>query len=183
MSTRGIMGFRLGGTDHGQYVHSDAYPDGLGADVVRGYREAIKLWGLDGLKERVRNLEIFTQDQKATKKQIEKLQKYSQVGVASGRLDDPYCLLHQCQGHLISTIESGAFLENIGFIHESLHCEWAYFINFDDMTFEVYKGFQESEHSKGRFAQGKSSSAGYYSCALVAEYALDDIPEDWIENV
>jgi hypothetical protein len=84
---------------------------------------------------------------------------------------------------LSKTIEANAMLaHDIDFMKQSLHCEWAYFVNIDAGTFEVYKGFQREPHQLGRFAD-ETQRSGYYPCALVAEFPLDDIPEDWIKRV
>lgn len=186
MGTRGVMGIRLDGRDFGSYCHSDAYPDGLGKDMIDGYRAALAEWGLDGIKQRVRALEVMSQDTKPTKKQKEKLAHLADTSVASGKLDNPYCLLRKSQGNFVETLKAGVILNAMSFIQASLHCEWAYFINLDAGTFEVYKGFQEKPHTKGRFsaAEPHNTAVGdYYPCALVAEFPLDDIPQDWIKRV
>jgi hypothetical protein len=183
MSTRGLMGFRIDGIDRASYNHSDSYPEGLGVGIIQGYNEAVKRWGLDEVKNRVRNLEVLNQDVKPTPEQIEKLKSFSNTNVSEMDLKDPYCLLHECQGDILKTLESGAILNGLGFIRESLFCEWAYFLNLDTMRLEIYRGFQRAPHEKGRFAQERGSNSEFYPCALIAEFALDDIPENWTDIV
>ena len=183
MGTRGMIGFRINGRDVAQYVHSDGYPTGLGKDVATALANAIATMGLDGLKQRLLGLEVLTQDSTPTTEQMKRLEPYADLSVSTGSLTDPYCLLRQCQGSLSKTIEANAMLaHNIDFMKQSLHCEWAYFVNIDAGTFEVYKGFQREPHQLGRFAD-ETQRSGYYPCALVAEFPLNDIPEDWIKRV
>jgi hypothetical protein len=113
---------------------------------------------------------------------MKRLEPYANLSVSERSLTDPYCLLHECQGNLLKTIEAGAILDQTSFIRHSVFCEWAYFINLDAGTFEVYKGFQKEAHQRGRFA-GAAGDGGYYPCALIAEFPLDNIPEDWMQRV
>lgn len=185
MGTRGLLGFHIDGQDIGSYNHWDSYPSGLGAKVVAEITEALK-GGIDAITDRVRGLEILKEHEKPTPEQIQRLKRYADCGVSNQSLQDSYCLLHNIQGSVIKILEAGAILENTEFIKDSLFCEWAYFINLDDETFEVYRGFQQDPAlQKGRFAgpARQSSSGGYYPCTLVAEYPLNDIPQDWVQRV
>lgn len=65
------------------------------------------------------------------------------------------------------------------FVADSLFCEWAYVIDFDAGTFEVYRGFQKSPPPKGeRFADIKSEEKGseYFPVALAKKYKLSKLP-------
>jgi hypothetical protein len=64
---------------------------------------------------------------------------------------------------------------NLDFIKDSLMCEWAYIVNLDTNKLEVYKGFQDKPHEKGRYAS-TAHREGYYPCALVAEFPLGRLP-------
>jgi len=183
MGTRGMLGFHINGQDVAQYVHYDAYPEELGKKIVEDVASAIATMGLDGLKKRLLELETLTQDAKPTPEQMKRLEPYADLSVSTGSLTDPYCLTRRCQGSLSTTIEANAMLaHDIDFMKQSLHCEWAYFVNIDAGTFEVYKGFQRKPHQLGRFAD-ETQRSGYYPCALVAEFPLGDIPGDWIKRV
>lgn len=183
MGTRGLLGFHIDGRDIGSYNHSDSYPSGLGATTVAEIIEAIKQFGLDGVRDRVRKLAILEEHKKPTPEQIDRLRQYADCGVSDRSLEDAYCLLHNLQGSILKILEAGAILENTGFVKDSLFCEWAYFINLDAETFEVYRGFQQDlALQKGRFAEPAGEN-GYYPCTLVAEYPLNDIPQDWVQRV
>ena len=71
------------------------------------------------------------------------------------------------------------FHDSASFMHNSLFCEWAYIINVDTEMLEIYKGFNQDEHSEGRYVlPGKEREwldEIYYGVALVKEIPLEDI--------
>lgn len=70
------------------------------------------------------------------------------------------------------------------FAADSLMCEWAYVIDFDKDTFEVYKGFNEEPlPASERFSTmpPKPSHNGqikYHPVKLVATFSLTDLPTE-----
>lgn len=67
------------------------------------------------------------------------------------------------------------------FAADSLLCEYAYVIDLDRRTFEVYEGFNEEPVSDGeRFAGviGDDVAEGYYPVRLLASFSVDDLPTD-----
>ncbi len=70
---------------------------------------------------------------------------------------------------------------SIGFAGDSLFCEYAYIIDLDKGTFEVYEGFNHGPVTEGRFISGDESlenTDGYGPVKLVKTYQLDNLPTD-----
>lgn len=183
MGTRGTFGFRLDQEDKLTYNHFDSYPDGLGNDVVEFIR-GVTDW--DAVKEQVRALEDVS-NRKPTLADVEACAEFTDLHVSKQSTEDWYCLLRQVQGDPAAILRVGRYLGGNGFINDSLFCEYGYIINLDEMTLELYEGFQEESHTKGRYAtyvpeKDGSNSDKYYACALVGTFPLDNIPEDWIKQ-
>lgn len=53
--------------------------------------------------------------------------------------------------------------------------EWGYVIDFDAETFEVYIGFQNEEHSRGRYAQAPHALP---PLKLIVSWFLDALPSE-----
>lgn len=62
------------------------------------------------------------------------------------------------------------FIDSKEFLSDSLFCEWAYIINFDEEVFEIYKGFNKDESAYGRYAKTKRDE--YADVRLVATVPL-----------
>ena len=69
----------------------------------------------------------------------------------------------------------------------SLFCEWAYVVDFDHRTFEVFQGFNKTpleENERFYFLSNKADpdpapfGARYYPVRLAATFDLDNLPED-----
>lgn len=74
----------------------------------------------------------------------------------------------------------GIGLKNsLDFAADSLFCEWAYVLDFDDGTFEVYKGFNGTpltEKDRFFFLEPKAKH-GYHPVRLRAVWSMDDLPQ------
>jgi hypothetical protein len=68
--------------------------------------------------------------------------------------------------------------DETAFAGDSLFCEWAYVVDLDAGTFEVFKGFNESPAPEGeRFAKApRDPGSSYYPVRLLAKWALSDLP-------
>jgi hypothetical protein len=66
--------------------------------------------------------------------------------------------------------------DEIGFIRDSLFCEWAYFYDKDKKIFEIWKGFQKIPDPDNPFGQERSED-GYYPCKRIFRGSINDISE------
>ena len=181
MGTRGTLGFRIDNEDKLTYNQFDSYLEGMGDAVVK-FIHSVKDW--DKVKEQVRALRNVSRNGKPTPEDIEACKEYTDLSVSDRSTEDWYCLLRDTQGNPEAILNCGLFEEQNTFIQDSLFCEFGYIINLDENTIEFYEGFQKSPHEFGRysdFVPGKGVE--YFACALIAEFPLNDIPEDWMEKV
>ena len=72
---------------------------------------------------------------------------------------------------------------DLNFAADSLFCEWAYVIDFDTRTFEVYEGFNQkplTESDRFFFLEEESKKdwreERYHPVKLVRSWSLDDLP-------
>lgn len=179
MGTRGLTGFVLDNQIKASYQQYDSYPDGVGVDVLafaRGIDDLVQL------RRQVSKLKVVPEQGKPTKAQRDALA--NRAGITAEEGSDWYWALRDTQGQPGRILESGYILDSADFGKDSLFCEWAYLINTDDSTLEVYKGFQEEPHSEGRWAlpEGVTPEPSYeggpiyYPVKLVATFRLASLP-------
>lgn len=184
MGTRGAIGFVVDGQEKLTYNHFDSYPEGLGIEVLTWLR------GLTGPKlgearDKAKALVLVDESAKPTPEQIEALKDYADTGVSTGQLDEWYVLLRNAQGNLQAYLDCGYMPDGHLFPIDSLFCEWAYVIDFDQAVFEVYKGFQKSQPTEGRWKNTEreiDSRTGqpqdYWPVQRIAVYSLERLPTD-----
>lgn len=192
MGTRGIFGVVVDGEVKASYNHFDSYPDGLGESIVNQVAFMLKEWGTEKMIEQARKLVLVNQETKPTIKQIKELKSFTDLKVHNQSTDDWYCVIRELQGNLTDTLVVGLMIEGgDGFALDSLFCEWGYLVNVDDGTLEVYRGFQQSPHNKGRFTlkEGErqpeddyKGEEAYYPIALIATFPLNNIPADFAQK-
>lgn len=83
--------------------------------------------------------------------------------------------------------KGGAKLQNdLSFVADSLMCEFAYVVNMDDETVEVYKGFNTTpleDSERFKYLNGKEAWDGtkYHPVSLVTEIPFNEFTEDAME--
>lgn len=78
-------------------------------------------------------------------------------------------------------ITSNCLEDYLTFAADSLFCEWAYVVDFDKRTFEVYKGFNKTaltECDRFYFLREYEDGNGYHGVKLAAAFDLDNLPTD-----
>lgn len=127
MSTRGALVFVAGGVEKITFNHFDSYPSGLGHNVAAFAAMMVKEDRVDEFREKAVKLKNPT-----------------------GR---PSQLHEEQQGKPELILNTGVHpLTDSTWMADSLFNEWSYVINWDLEVVEVYKGFQDEPHTKGRWA-------------------------------
>lgn len=174
MGTRGFISFVADGQVKSGYVHSDAYPDYLGANVLDWLRSADIVTATQAAKD----LRVVAPDSEPTGEDVERLARFHNPNVG-GRSSRPtwYQLLRETQGMPGLILDAGVIEDASSFPADSLFAEWGYVADFDTQVFEVYRGFQHEAHTDGRFASDTPDGNGYYPVRLVASWPFSALPD------
>jgi len=166
-----------------QYGQWDGYPEGQGVDILSFLRNA----DIEKFKNKVLLTTWLTEE--------ERQKRWDDLGVdtSSGWVNAEDSTRHKklypevsrdCGSDILELIYNadGLKLDNsINFAGNSLFCEWAYVIDLDKNTFEVYKGFNknllpETERFYG-FEQDEDAPE-YYPVKLLKTFPLDNLPTE-----
>lgn len=185
MGTRGALAFVIAGEEKVTYNHWDSYPDGLGADVLEWLRGALSNedpMREANLREAVAALSPVP-DRPPTHEEYDRLIKFSNPSVGGRDEKDAwYRLLRETQGDPAKILAAGLYEPKPDFPLDSLFCEWAYVVDFDFRTFEVYQGFRQSPPTRGRWVGKQSTedysavSREYYPVQRVRVWGFDRLP-------
>lgn len=185
MGTRNLIAVMVNGEYKvAQYGQWDGYPDGQGVTVLSFLR---KEENIHKLKEKLSNVRFLDEE-----KDKELIEEYDKAAEADTRTDEQKRWFKQflsrdvCAKILQNIIDSDdkeILLQNcIEFSGDSLFCEWAYVIDFDKNTLEVYRGFNKETilTEEDRFFEYDQDhphrTRKYYPVKLMKCYALDKLP-------
>lgn len=164
MGTRHLIGVVIDGDFKiAQYGQWDGYPSGQGDTVL----DFLAKRDLDDFKEKVRSLRWLTDEDI---KKVDDTPNWPQVF--------PH-LSRDAGAEILNMVADGkveAVQDNRDFAYESLFCEYAYIIDFDEGNLEVYTGFNKEVPTAGRWAGDDKQDGEYYAINLVATYSLSDLP-------
>lgn len=171
-----------------QYGQWDGYPEGQGVTCLNFLRDTLNE---EKFKEKLRKMKF------ASKDYINGI--YAAFGAKDGfiNIDGSHEVKKRFpQFHrdtaadileMIATMDIGPYLEDdINFAGDSLFCEWAYVIDLDKRTFEVYEGFNQkplTEEDRFFFLEEKSykehrDEDQYHPVKLVKSWSLDELPTE-----
>jgi hypothetical protein len=164
-----------------QYGQWDGYPEGQGKLVLNFLLTPENVKALESKLLKVRFIESEGRDKdfveeynknisgNKTPEQAQWFEKYKSRDIGAKILTNIST----------STDEEIILINNIDFAGDSLMCEWAYVIDLDKRTFEVYEGFNKVPISEDeRFASFKKEDGDYYQVKAVAEYSLESLPSE-----
>lgn len=179
MGTRHIVGVvKDGAWKIAQYGQWDGYPSGAGMGVLTFLHETNR----DAFAKKLDELSWITDEK------IEEINTKLQAQTVVLSRDYPE-LSRDTGCNILAMVrdsETPLVLRNESdFAADSLFCEWAYVIDLDKGTFEVFKGFNQSPlDPSDRFfyltekalADKNYRSEPYYPVRLVKSYPLDELP-------
>lgn len=181
MGTRGAIGYYKDGQIKATYNHFDSYPDALGQEMLKFARSKTPAQHAEAADR----LQMIDTNRKPTPEDVERWKPYTDLGVSRQSTDDWYCLMREAQGKMGVYVEMGQMPDGgADFMRDSLFCEYAYLVNCDEGTFEIYKGFQHEPPKRGVFAgdekfeaAGLNKETKYYPVELMKAFLLNDLPE------
>lgn len=167
-----------------QYGQWDGYPKGQGAAIL----EFLKSPKAERLKENLGNCTWITNTE------YEKLWKEFGVDGKQKWIDHDiyreFCNKHpelsrdtgaKILGIVAGTTDEIKLQNSLDFSQDSLFCEWAYVIDFDQNTFEIYRGFNDMplEESERFYIAGQNEDEnGMYPIKLVRSFDLSALPSE-----
>ena len=178
MGTRNLTAVKKGGQYKvAQYGQWDGYPSGQGSTILSF---------LHTLKDKA-NMDLFLAkiDQLtfATDADIESInQRIKSDNISDWSSVWPE-LSRDTGGEILSLIMQSEqplkLRDEIKFAADSLFCEYAYVVDFDTNTFEIFMGFnekplQEGDRFYGMTREGRQNE--YHPVRLVKSYQISDLP-------
>jgi hypothetical protein len=168
-----------------QYGQWDGYPEGQGLTILSFLEEKENMQKLKELLPKIR----FENEQDIK----EKTEFSKSIGAREGWVNISQSELYDQKYPLDSRNLGGAILEKLlehqneseivlvdseKFAADSLFCEWAYIIDLDNNTLEVYRGFNESRlTSKDRFYNLHKVHQQFYPIKILKTFSLDKLPD------
>lgn len=180
MGTRNLTAVMIDGEYKiAQYCQWDGYPDEQGAIIY----EFLKQADLELFKEKVRNLKFISKEEYAVLVDLHTDNGRITLGSENDRWwkeevphfdrDMGARVLQYVMDERTDTLQ-----DNINFAGDSLYCEWAYVVDFDKGTFEVFEGFNKTELSESeRFFFLQEKDEEYKPVRLIASFDLLALPE------
>ncbi len=192
MSTRGAV-YITKGKDilAGTYNHYDSYPDGLGLDILR----ILTKENIENIRNNISKVIMHTKDEILEKcfNSAGGKDEYSKSSIdMRNNIYRAVCEGMNIQEYdgesLIRMIVDGEVNEILGdttFVSDSVFCEYAYVIDLEKNTFEVYYGFNKHPldvNERFKYMEDiqpkENKTRRYYPCRLVVAFDLNNLPSE-----
>ena len=172
MGTRNLTCVKINGEYKvAQYGQWDGYPEGQGKTILAFLHQM----NTEHFKERIKACRW------ATDEEVDEIYKpYRECDEYGAFSKDYPNLTRDTGGEILAFIDGSEgevlLCNQLAFAADSLFCEWCYVIDFDENTFEVFKGFnQDALDEQQRFAY-LSTNKEYEPVRFVISYELNCLP-------
>lgn len=192
MGTRNLTCvFKDGEYKVAQYGQWDGYPSGVGADILTFLHEWVneleyELVNVEWITEAERNATWENYERDGDMVEMGEYEKWSEEYPELSR-DTGGKILARIREFSPSERKPKLKLENsLSFAADSLFCEWAYVVDYDKGTFEVYEGFnKEALTPMERFFEFDNPKEEYRPVKLKKAYPLNALPsvEKFLEDL
>lgn len=137
VGTRGVYGFRKGGTDKVTYNHSYSEPQYVGMNILEFIQQTSDA-EMNSIFERII---LVNENAVPPQEAIDDCKKFFALSEASPK--DWYHLLNNIQGNLLIYKQGLTYMiDNKDFLKDTTFCEWGYILELDKRQLEVmYQGF------------------------------------------
>ena len=181
MGTRNLVAVYVDGEYKvAQYGQWDGYPEGQGELCLSFLRDEMDE---TIFREQLKNVHFVNEKEMNSLFEEFRADPYGSISMSNyNKLKEAYPELHRdTAAKILKLIQDGKvrFLkDDLEFAADGLFCEWAYVIDLDKRTFEVYTGFhKEPLTEKDRFYFLKEKEYGGYSGVhMVFAWNIDDLP-------
>lgn len=174
-----------------QYGQWDGYPSGQGSVAL----DFLKNCDINKFKEQLERCR-FIESSKRKQTELENFMK--KIGAPDGWMTGEQASQYH-KKYPFLTRDNGASILNLiyeaegtdnlwlhdssDFASDSLFCEWAYVIDLDKNTFEVYEGFNTQPLEEGQRFKDLKCEGGYKPVRMVKSYDINNLPttEEFIQ--
>lgn len=156
-----------------QYGQWDGYPTAAGKTIRNALQRALS-----------DDFEDFVEKVRATREisDQEVQDRFDNTGIEAFRTQYPQLsrdMGYKIVDHILNQPPGVEVNHYLSFASDSLFCEYAYIIDLDNNTLEVYKGFNtEPVDTTERFYTAEPNSGGYYPVKLWKVFALNELPNE-----
>lgn len=191
MGTRGLTCIVKGNEYKvSNYNQWDSYPGGQGATALDFLKTKLNL---ELFNHKVAAVQVLTDEARQdmlVECGAERGSEWISMDV-SDKFKEKFPYLHRdCGAEILEFVQNQpegiALTPQLNFAADSLFCEWAYVVDLDKNTFEIYKGFNKTPLTpEDRFFflseaahVERRGSDQYYPVKLVKSYSLFELPDE-----
>lgn len=166
-----------------QYGQWDGYPDGQGSTVLKFADE----WLVDSsrrarFRDQLQYCRFLTDEGVKALYDAEGIGQYMNMKQAQSFKQKYPSIDRDMAAEVLEYVRFSdtpvLLKDSYDFAKDSLFCEWAYVIDLDKNTFEVYRGFNKDPLPKNERFAPLGNDGEYYPIKLAKSWSLDNLPTE-----